>query len=1025
MSRASLFVILIWSVSSSSATPSVNERPASTSATPSVNDEVCANLVSTGHFSGNVTAESAITIECYCRIFNLTYAQSLAQHDPNPFNGQGFESLDSQGFWTFFCSGPSVCPSPMAPDIKEECTEDAHKFRSTFRSLTTQRNSLQWEVFFLIFWVLMGAFFRRFSPSWVPYTVGILVIGVTLGAIAEVVEQNPKCPHNIFLYDSDGDNRVSRAEYDRYLCVGCNPDSFCLTAQHTGEWGFGKRTCGDGTADAPDCPSYMDFDSLDGPWKKSEMLPEKVISTQGKGAQGNGYLEPDELWRRDCNSLKDILLLSDIDPHYLLVIFLPALLFESATFGLDIGIFKKQKFQILLMAFPAMILASALTGALLYAHSEVIESGWTFWHCWLVGIINSATDPVAVVALLKDLGASKNLGCLIEGESLLNDGSAVVLFTWVRNVIGYDHSTIGPSWMFSARDDNSEHDRYDGLIGVEFVRVVAQMLLLGVALGLIAGKVTCFMLRRVYEDAVVETSLLIGISYLAFWLGELVMGTAAIVVVVIQGLCVNASKGSISPSSLHVVHSFYEMVAHFLNTLIFAIAGVKLGVILGGGTFFLISESWYWLIIYPICLFARGAAILLFFPLLSRLGTKATWQEAVVMWWGGLRGSVGLALALTLSHTTWSHDMWGGSRTWTTDGSGFLPCHDVPATGLVMTCMMILLTVVVNGMTMAPLMRVLGLTATPEDRRFAVRKAMVTITNKTNKLVDELKKDGIHDAADWGSIDSILLQNSDTVEKLTRQKDENVGHDAWLHMLQMERASYLAQYEDGIMLSAAYNAVEEMMANLMATASAIDATTPDVCEQISKEYDQHLESFLASLSKTKPFVRQDQSVAVAWDAAVAYKRAMHDVGHHLSNDEAYKNALKEHDAIIQRIEAFLAELQREHPDLVKNLATHHAAKTLLRHQCAKLRHLQHEGALMDLDVNKLMHEPMVLLRKLDALSGTQSVSAVKPGVTKSKAKDAIVPAITASTADVGVSLRQGATDEEAANSSVPGEEKLS
>lgn len=212
---------------------------------------------------------------------------------------------------------------------------------------------------------------------------------------------------------------------------------------------------------------------------------------------------------------------------------------------------------------------------------QVIESGWTFWHCWLVGIINSATDPVAVVALLKDLGASKNLGCLIEGESLLNDGSAVVLFFWVRNVIGYDHSTIGPSWMFSARDDNSEHDRYDGLIGVEFVRVVAQMLLLGVALGLIAGKVTCFMLRRVYEDAVVETSLLIGISYLAFWLGELVMGTSAIVVVVIQGLCVNASKGSISPSSLHIVHSFYEMVAHFLNTLIFAIAGVKLGMLPG------------------------------------------------------------------------------------------------------------------------------------------------------------------------------------------------------------------------------------------------------------------------------------------------------------------------------------------------------------------------------------------------------------------------------------------------------------
>ena len=59
------------------------------------------------------------------------------------------------------------------------------------------------------------------------------------------------------------------------------------------------------------------------------------------------------------------------------------------------------------MAFPAMIIASAITGGLLYWQTSDELLDWTFWECWLVGIINSATDPVAVVALLKDLGVDK------------------------------------------------------------------------------------------------------------------------------------------------------------------------------------------------------------------------------------------------------------------------------------------------------------------------------------------------------------------------------------------------------------------------------------------------------------------------------------------------------------------------------------------------------------------------------------------------------------------------------------------
>ena len=83
----------------------------------------------------------------------------------------------------------------------------------------------------------------------------------------------------------------------------------------------------------------------------------------------------------------------------MLVVFLPALLFESACFGIDMGLFRKQVLQICMLAFPAMIVASVVTGLLVWS----CFTHWSFWVCWLIGIILSATDPVAVVALLKDL----------------------------------------------------------------------------------------------------------------------------------------------------------------------------------------------------------------------------------------------------------------------------------------------------------------------------------------------------------------------------------------------------------------------------------------------------------------------------------------------------------------------------------------------------------------------------------------------------------------------------------------------
>ena len=501
--------------------------------------------------------------------------------------GNGTSAADA-----FYEACDAVCPSAVAPDLKKQCTDHSyHSFDSHFAEMQTSRPNLNWEVAFLVFSLIVGAGFKCFLPACVPYTVALLVLGIVLGAFARQLATQQDCPMYAILQDTDHDGVVSRAEYGLFICAGCAEGAFCMgeTREHF------KRTCGDGSARPNSCG--WTFDMLNEPWSPSAFLAETKRDGRSE------HLTADELWTARCNMLEDLISLSNMDPHLLLITFLPALLFEwaaaepptheglnsrharpvlsarpsalhcvrcrSACFGLDIGIFRKQIVQICLMAFPAMITSSLITGGILYL---LAPASWNFWVCWLIGVIASATDPVAVVALLKELGASKQLGTLIEGESLLNDGSAVVLFVWVRAAIGYSYSDEPPRWM-------DVRDRYTGQVGTNFVVVVAQMLLFGVVYGVAFGFTTKYMLKFVYNDKFIESSFVLGMSYLCFWMGELICGTSAVLAVVIMGLYINMNRSAISPNTLHFLHQFYEMIAHMLNTLIFSIAGSKLGLL--------------------------------------------------------------------------------------------------------------------------------------------------------------------------------------------------------------------------------------------------------------------------------------------------------------------------------------------------------------------------------------------------------------------------------------------------------------
>ena len=111
-----------------------------------------------------------------------------------------------------------------------------------------------------------------------------------------------------------------------------------------------------------------------------------------------------------------------------------------------------------------------------------------------------------------------------------------------------------------------------------------------------------------------------------------------------MGLTINKRRSAISPEVIHFLHEFYTVLAFMYNTIIFYIAGAKLGFLFVD--YAASKRAAYAWALYPAVLFSRGLTILILFPLLRVLGMGCTWQNCVIMWWGGLRGSVGLALAL-------------------------------------------------------------------------------------------------------------------------------------------------------------------------------------------------------------------------------------------------------------------------------------------------------------------------------------------------------------------------------------------
>jgi CPA1 family monovalent cation:H+ antiporter len=383
-----------------------------------------------------------------------------------------------------------------------------------------------------------------------------------------------------------------------------------------------------------------------------------------------------------------------------LYIFLPALLFETAI-NVDVRRLYDEIGPILLLAVIGVVISTVAVGAALWLVSGVALIG-----CLILGAILATTDPIAVVAIFRDIGAPRRLTMLVEGESLFNDAAAIAIFTLLVGMLTGERapSVVGGILAFLA-----------AFVG-------------GLAFGYLFGRFVCLLLPALRDHPLAETTLTVALAYLSFVVGEHYLGVSGVVATVSAGLALSdQGRRRLSPSSWEAMIRSWEQVAFWASSLIFLFAAMMVPAMLADAGW---QAAGYLGIIIAAAAAARAVTLFGLLPLLSAAGLAQRISTAynLVILWGGMRGAVSLALALAATENL------------------ALPAElrqfiATLATGFV------LFTLFVTAPTLRPLMRLLGLDRlAPADLALRDRVVALSLSTVRDDLLTFAGEHGINGA---------------------------------------------------------------------------------------------------------------------------------------------------------------------------------------------------------------------------------------------------------------------------------------
>lgn len=445
-----------------------------------------------------------------------------------------------------------------------------------------------------------------------------------------------------------------------------------------------------------------------------------------------------------------------ITPELILALLVPPLIFEAA-FHLNFSDFRSDLGIIALLAVPGVLITTLLVAGIVYLGAAV-----TLPTALIFGSIVAATDPVAVIALLRSLGVPKRLEILLESESLFNDGTAIVLFSLMLALAG-----IAPLRVAGITIDlQSPTGLLSGIVA--FIIVAGGGLLVGSALGILVSA----LIERI-DNYLIEITLTTVLAYGSFLIAEEFLHVSGVLAVVAAGLATGTTgQKGMSPTTRIVLFNFWEYAAFLANSFIFLLIGleISLNILLNN----LLPIFWALLAV----LLARGVIAygLTFFS--RNLPVK--WKH--ILFWGDLRGAISLALALSLAAETPDRAQ-----------------IQAMAFGIV------LFTLLVKGLTVGPLIHWLKLSEQTESQQeYERRHAKAAATRSAYLHLEKLNQDGLLSDFTWQYLAPALERRSKMLTQAVRESliaDPTLRAqelaDAWREALRSQRSELTSLHRDG------------------------------------------------------------------------------------------------------------------------------------------------------------------------------------------------------------------------------------
>ena len=632
-----------------------------------------------------------------------------------------------------------------------------------------------------------------------------------------------------------------------------------------------------------------------------------------------------------------------LTPELVLFVFIPTLIFESA-FNLNARQVSSNLWPILTLAIPGLLISTCIIGFIFSVFTD-----FDLMVGLLLGAILSATDPVAVIAIFKQLGVPERLTILVEGESLFNDATSLVLATIL----------IG---LLTAGEFSSEV-LVSGTGEFLFVFVG------GVIVGWVLALMTGYMLGRIESDPGIEITLTTILAYFSFIIAEHVFHVSGIMAVVAAGMTIGSwGRSKISPSTSEFMEHFWEYLAFVANALIFLMVGLQIDLVVLWESVDLIA------LVVVAMLISRAIVIFTVVPLIGRMpGAEPIGMPfQSVMYWGGLRGAIALAIVLAL------------------------PPFDYKDTLISLVMGAVLFTLVVQGLSIEKLVKFLGLDALSLSDSLAKlegdKNARVEGLKRLNSLVSSgLFSQRIADNLREKSEQSLSELGAEIETLNSTMTQAETAKILAMRCLAREKTRFYELFSHGLINESAYRELEHTIAvqldevrhrGLMPTVKTEKSIGKAVFEVITNMFEVAGARALAERLSTSSIIRDYDVAWGRYRAANSVLRGLDTIASEGNVDTATTAKIRQvYEDILTAAKSQIDQVAEQYPEFVETIqeqlgqrlllvAEHESveqaalmgminegiAHTILKNQASRIRQLNQENmsACFEIEVTEIL-----------------------------------------------------------------------